>query len=159
MSEFVALDDDRYDERERQLVRIGKEGIARGDDAKLNDYFAEGYTFSGPDGSMTFEQVKGFFASMRAALTDFKCERREVIREGSLIAAQTSMSGVFAHPFQSALVGPVPPTGQPVHFELMNFFRYTSDGKLVQEWVEYDNVSFLRQLGVDLVAAYKAQQR
>ena len=157
MSEFVAADDERYDEHERQLVRIGQEAIAVGDDARLNDYFAEGYTFSGPDGSMTFEQVKGFFASMRAALTDFQCERREVIREGSLIAAQTSMSGIFENTFQSALVGAVKPTGQPVRFELMNFFRYTADGKLVQEWVEYDNVSFLRQLGVDLVAAYKAQ--
>lgn len=159
MSEFINLNDDRYDERERQLVRIGKEAIAVGDDAKLNEYFAEGYTFSGPDGSMTFEQVKGFFASMRAALTDFKCERREVISEGSLIAAQTSMSGMFEKPFESALVGPVTPTGQRVTFELMNFFRYTSDGKLIQEWVEYDNVSFLLQLGVDLVAAYKAQHK
>ena len=157
MSEFVSLHDEHYDERERLLVRIGKEAIAVGDDAKLNDYFADGYTFSGPDGSMSFEQVKGFFASMRAALTDFRCERREVISEGSLIAAQTSMSGIFEKPFESALVGSVAPTGQRVTFELMNFFRYTPEGRLIQEWVAYDNVSFLRQLGVDLVAAYKAQ--
>ena len=158
MSEFVSPEDGRYDDRERQLVRIGEEAIAVGDEPKLNAYFASGYKFSGPDGAMNFEQVKAFFASMRAALTDFKCQRREVISEGELIAAQTSMSGVFENTFQSAMVGPVKPNGQKVTLELMNFFRYTPEGLLIEEWVEYDNVNFLKQLGVDLVAAYKAQR-
>ena len=45
MSEFVSPDDARYSEQERALVRIGKEGIALGDEAKLNTYFANGYVF------------------------------------------------------------------------------------------------------------------
>lgn len=157
MSEFVSPADARYDERERKLVRIGQEAIATGDEQKLNAYFADGYKFSGPDGDMNFEQVKAFFASIRAALTDFNCQRREVISEGDLIAAQTSMSGVFEHAFESAMVGPIQPNGQRVSLELMNFFRYTPEGTLIEEWVEYDNVKFLKQLGVDLIAAYKAQ--
>lgn len=155
MTEFVADDDMRYDERERHLVRVGRQGIAVGNEQELDAYFAEGYSFSGPDGSMTYEQVKGFFSSMRSALSDFRCERREVISKGALIAARTSMSGIFDNVFESALLGPIAPHGNRVSFELMNFFRYTPDGKLVEEWVQYDNVAFLKQLGVDLVASYK----
>ena len=158
MSEFVSPEDGRYDERERKLVRIGEEAIAVEDEPKLNAYFADGYKFSGPDGEMTFEQVKAFFASLRAALTDFNCKRREVISEGDLIAAQTSMSGVFENTFESAMVGPVKPNGQRVTLELMNFFRYTPEGLLIEEWVEYDNVKILKELGVDLVTAYRAQR-
>ena len=75
-----------------------------------------------------------------------------------MIAAQTSMSGLFENTFESAMVGSVKPNGQRLTLELMNFFRYTPEGLLIEEWVEYDNVTFLKQLGVDLVAAYKAQR-
>ncbi len=32
----------------RGLIRIGDEGIAQEDDAKLRDYYAEDYVFHGP---------------------------------------------------------------------------------------------------------------
>ena len=41
--------------------------------------------------------------------------------------------------------------------EVDELFRYTAEGKLIEEWMEYDNVKVLKELGVDLVAVYKAQ--
>jgi hypothetical protein len=32
----------------------------------------------------------------------------------------------------------------------MNFFRYDDEGRLAEEWVQTDNLSFLRELGVDI---------
>jgi len=60
------------------------------------------------------------------------------------------MSGVFEHEFPYKPVGTVQPTGKQVSFYIHNFFRYHDDGRLAEEWVELDNLGFLKQLGVEL---------
>lgn len=151
----ISPDDLRYSERERALIRVGLEGIGPGDEAKLNAYFADGYVFHGPDGGkMTFEELKAFFATMRKAFRNYACERHELVSRGEFITARTVMSGIFESPFESPLVGTVKPTGRPMTLELLNFFRYNPDGRLAEEWVQYDNVRFHRELGVNFVEAY-----
>jgi hypothetical protein len=34
-----------------------------------------------------------------------------------------------------------------VQWELINIFRYTAEGRRVEEWVQTDTYDFLRQLG------------
>ena len=41
----------------------------------------------------------------------------------------------------------VEPNGRRVQWELINIFRYTDEGCLVEEWVQTDAYDFLRQLG------------
>jgi predicted ester cyclase len=53
-------------------------------------------------------------------------------------------SGVHSSP-----VGPLPPNGHRVRFELMNIFRYHDDGRLAEEWIQTDNRGVLRQLGTE----------
>ncbi|GAB3213598.1 hypothetical protein GCM10027294_46550 [Marinactinospora endophytica] len=154
MSEFISPEDTRYDERARALVRIGREAIAVADDEKLDAYFADDFVFHGPDGDMTYPQLKSFFAAMRAAFEGFSCERRTIVSEGDHIASHTSMSGRFTAPFEASPVGTIAPTGKPMRLELINIFRYHENGQLAEEWVQYDNVGFLRQLGVDLTKAH-----
>ncbi|NYH54857.1 putative ester cyclase [Nocardiopsis arvandica] len=149
MSEFISPDDTRYDERARALVRIGREAIAVADNEKLDRYFAEGFSFHGPDGDMDYVGLRSFFESMRSAFDGFSCERREIISEGAFVAARTSMSGVFNSRFEASPIGPIEPTGKPMRLELINLFRYDEDGRLAEEWVQYDNIGFLRQLGAD----------
>ena len=50
--------------------------------------------------------------------------------------------------FTRSPVGPIPPNGSRVVFELINIFRYDDRGRLAEEWVQTDNRSRLRQLGV-----------
>jgi hypothetical protein len=37
-----------------------------------------------------------------------------------------------------------------VSFVIHGFFRYDDAGRLAEEWVELDNLGFVKQLGVDL---------
>lgn len=156
MSEFISPDDTRYDERARALVRIGREAIAVADDEKLNRYFADNFSFHGPDGDMDYAGLRSFFTEMRGAFDGFSCERRELVSNGAFIAARTSMSGVFNSRFEASPIGPVEPTGKPMRLELINLFRYDEDGLLAEEWVQYDNIGFLRQLGADLTTERRA---
>lgn len=87
---------------------------------------------------------------MRAAFEGFSCERRTIVSEGAYIGSRTCMSGRFTAPFAASPIGAIAPNGQPMRLELINVFRYHQNGQLAEEWVQYDNVGFLRQLGVDL---------
>lgn len=153
MTDFISAEDTRYDDRARALVRIGKVGIATEDDAALDAYFAEGFRFHGPGAELGYPELKAFFAGMRAAFTDFACERQAIVTQGDLVGCLTTMSGKFDSRFEMSPIGPVEPNGNRISFQLVNMFRYDADGRLAEEWVQYDTLDFLRQLGVEMTPA------
>jgi len=97
---------------------------------------------------MDYQGLKAYFASMRAAFDDLTITRGIIVVEGDHVACQTTMAGTFMREFTRSPVGPIPPNGSRVVFELINIFRYDDRGRLAEEWVQTDNRSRLRQLGV-----------
>jgi len=131
------------------LVRVGELELTGEDEAEADSYFAPNFVFHGPDGAeMDYQGLKAYFASMRAAFDDLTITRGIVVVEGDYVACQTTMTGTFAREFTHSPVGPIPPNGNRVVFELINIFRYDDQGRLAEEWVQTDNRSRLRQLGV-----------
>jgi predicted ester cyclase len=141
----------------RDLIRIGDEAIARQDDAALRAYFAEDYIFHGPGGDLGFDQLSGYFASLRAAFTDLRLVREQIIADGTFLAARTTFSGDFTGLFTCSPIGPAEPTGQHLEWEVIGTFRYRDDGRLAEEWVQTDYRSLLTKLGV--TAAEPGQPR
>jgi predicted ester cyclase len=138
------------------LIRIGDEAIAREDDAALRAYFSEDYVFHGPGGDLSFDQLRAYFASLRAAFSDLRIVREQIIVDGNFLAARTTFSGDFTGVFTYSPVGPVEPTGQHLEWEVIGTFRYDDEGRLAEEWVQTDYRSFLTKLGV--TTAESAQQ-
>ena len=132
----------------RDLIRIGDEAIAREDDAALRAYFSEDYVFHGPGRDLSFDQLSAYFASLRAAFTDLRLVREQIIADGDFLAARTTFSGDFTGLFTYSPIGPVEPTGQHLEWEVMGIFRYDDEGRLAEEWVQTDYRSFLTKLGV-----------
>ena len=128
----------------RDLIRIGDEAIACEDDAALRAYFAQDYVFHGPGGDLSFDELRAYFASLRAAFSDLRLVREQIIVEGNLLAARTTFSGVFTY----SPIGPVEPTGEHLEWEVIGTFRYDDDRRLAEEWVQTDYRSFLAKLGV-----------
>src|SRR5580692_10354972 len=110
----------------RDLIRIGDEAIAREDNAALSAYFA----------------------SLRAAFTDLRLVREQIIADGNFLAARTTFSGDFTAVFTYSPIGPAEPTGQHLEWEVIGTFRYRDDGRLAEEWVQTDYRSLLTKLGV-----------
>jgi predicted ester cyclase len=132
------------------LVRIGEKELTGEDEAEVDAYFAPEFRFHGPDGrEWDYPGLKGYFAALRAAFDDLTITRGIVIVEGNYVACQTSIAGRFVREFTHSAVGPLPPTGNPVVFDLLNIFRYLDDGRLAEEWIQTDNRSVLRQLGAE----------
>jgi len=132
----------------RGLIRIGDEAIAREDAAKLRDYYAEDYLFHGPGGDLRFDGLAAYFASLRAAFSNMRLAREQIIADGKYLAARTTFAGNFTSLFTFSPIGPVEPTGQHVEWEVIHTFRYDDDGRLAEEWVQADSLSLLAKLGV-----------
>jgi predicted ester cyclase len=132
----------------RDLIRIGEKAIAREDDVALRAYFSEGYVFHGPGGDRSFDQLRAYFASLRAAFSDLRIVREQIIVDGNFLAARTRFSGDFTGVFTYSPIGQLEPTGQQLEWELIGTFRYDDAGRLAEEWVQTDYRSFLTKLGV-----------
>ncbi|HEX9519610.1 MAG TPA: ester cyclase [Streptosporangiaceae bacterium] len=132
----------------RDLIRIGDQAIAREDDAALRAYFAEDYVFHGPGRDLSFDELRAYFASLRAAFSDLRIVREQIVVDGNFLAARSTFSGDFTGVFTYSPIGPVEPTGQHVEWEVVATFRYHDDGRLAEEWVQTDYRSFLTKLGV-----------
>jgi predicted ester cyclase len=132
------------------LIRVGEQELTGEHGAEVDAYFAPDFAFHGPDGAETdYEGLKGYFASLRAAFDDLTISRGIIVVEGDYVACQTTIAGTFVREFTHSPIGPLPPNGSRVVFELMNIFRYDSQGRLAEEWVQTDNRSRLRQLGAE----------
>ena len=137
----------------RDLIRIGDQAIAREDEAALRAYFTEDYAFHGPGSELTFDELRAYFASLRAAFGDLRLVREQIIVEGNFLAARTTFSGDFTGVFAYSPIGPVEPTGQHLEWEVIGLFRFDDEGRLAEEWVQTDYSSFLTKLGVTVTEA------
>ena len=139
------------DELVARLVRAGELEVSGEDQAEVDMYFAtEEFRFHGPDGfEANYAGLADYFASIRTAFDDRSIRRGVTVVEGRHVACQTWIEGTFVRDFTQSPVGPLPPNGQRVVFDLMNIFRFDDDGRLVEEWVRTDYRSFLRQLGAE----------
>ncbi len=132
----------------RDLIRIGDQAIAREDEPKLRAYFAEDYVFHGPGSELRFDQLSAYFASLRAAFSELRLVREQIIVDGNFVAARTTFSGDFTGVFTYSPIGPVEPTGEHLEWEVIGVFRYDDEWRLAEEWVQTDYRSFLTKLGV-----------
>jgi predicted ester cyclase len=82
--------------------------------------------------------MRSMSASLRAAFSDLRIVREQIIADGNFQAAPTTFSGDFTGVFTSSPIGPVEPTGQHLEWEVINTFRYQDDGRLAEEWVQTD---------------------
>jgi predicted ester cyclase len=84
---------------------------------------------------------------LRESFIDLTISRAQILVDGNFVTARTVMADRFDKEFAYTPVGTVEPNGQHVHWELINIFRYTIEGRLAEEWVRTDTYAFLRKLG------------
>ena len=138
------------EERVSGLIRAGELEVTGENPSEVDAHFAPDFAFHGPDGAeLDYEGLQDYFASMRAAFDDLTISRGIMVVEGDYVACETTITGTFVREFTHSTVGPLPPNGNRVVFELINIFRYDDQGRLAEEWVQTDNRSRLRQLGAE----------
>jgi predicted ester cyclase len=131
-----------------RLIRAGELEVSGDDEVETDSYFdTNNFRFHGPSGfEADYAGLTNYFKSIRAAFDDRSIKRGIIIAEGNYISCQTWIEGTFVREFTQSPQGTLPPNGQRIVFDLMNIFRFDDQGRLVEEWVQTDNNSLLRQL-------------
>jgi predicted ester cyclase len=129
------------------LVRIGEDAVAKSNDALFYDYYTDNYQLHSPAGDFNREEIRAYFAALRESFTDLTIRRAQILVDGNFATSRTVMAGRFDNEFAYTPIGTIQPNRQQVQWELINIFRYTDDGRLIEEWVQTDTYDFLRQLG------------
>ena len=128
---------------EAVVRRIFDDIYNRGNLAAVDEIFAADYVdHSAPPGFPAgLESFKQSFSMFRAAFPDIHVAVEDVIAAGDKVVVRLTFSGTHSGP----LMG-MPPTGKFVTITGIAIDRL-SGGKVVEHWVNRDDLGMLQQLG------------
>jgi serine phosphatase RsbU (regulator of sigma subunit) len=107
------------------------------------DEIFDRYISHQPDGSVLErgpEDVKRFVGEFRSAFPDLRMSSEEQIAEGDRVVSHGTIRGTHQGEFRG-----MAPTGEEMAIEGMAVFRFSSEGKVVESWDSYDQLSLMRQ--------------
>jgi serine phosphatase RsbU (regulator of sigma subunit) len=107
------------------------------------DEIFDRYVSHQPDGSVLErgpEDVKRFVGEFRSAFPDLHLSSEEQIAEGDKVVSHGTIRGTHQGEFRG-----MAPTGEEMAIEGMAVFRFSSEGKVVESWDSYDQLSLMRQ--------------
>jgi serine phosphatase RsbU (regulator of sigma subunit) len=108
----------------------------------VDDIF-DRYVSHQPDGSVLQrgpEDVKRFVGEFRSAFPDLHLSIEEQIAEGDKVVSRGTIRGTHQGEFRG-----MAPTGEEMDIPGMAVFRFSSEGKVVESWDSYDQLSLMRQ--------------
>jgi predicted ester cyclase len=87
------------------------------------------------------DEMKQFLQQDLSVCPDAGISLEMILAEGNMVAGYLTYSGT-----QKGAMGPYPPTGKKVELGYLSIMRLEG-GKIVEMWVEWDNLAMLSQLG------------
>ena len=120
-------------EANKALVRAYYDAfVTRCDLDALDRLVAEDYFDHAAGKRLGREGLKAYARTLRAAFSDFRLSIDDLVAESDRVAMRGTWDAVFTGPFRG-----IAPTGRPVHFTGMVFFRI-SEGRIAERWAQID---------------------
>jgi len=107
------------------------------------DEIFDRYISHQPDGSVLErgpQDVKRFVDEFRSAFPDLRLIIEEQIAEGDKVVSRGTIRGTHQGEFRG-----MAPTGKEMEIPGMAVFRFSPEGKVVESWDSYDQLSLMRQ--------------
>src|SRR5215204_6763288 len=121
------------------------------------DQIFDRYISHQPDGSVLErgpEDVKHFVGEFRSAFPDLRLIIGEQLAEGDKVVSRGTIRGTHLREFRG-----MAPTGEEMEIPGMAVFRFSSEGKVVESWDSYDQLSLMRhRIEQELRVARSIQQ-
>ena len=86
------------------------------------------------------EDVRRFHRGWRSAFPDFHISIEEQIAEGDKVVSHYTIRGTHQGAFRV-----LAPTGKEIELKGVTTFRFSEEGKVVETWDSYDQMSLMRQ--------------
>jgi serine phosphatase RsbU (regulator of sigma subunit) len=110
---------------------------------ELVDEIFDRYLSHQPDGPTLErgpEDVKRFVSEFRSAFPDFRISIDDQIAEGDKVMVHATIRGTHEGEFRG-----MSPTGKRIEERGFSVFRFSLEGKVVESWDSYDQLSLMRQ--------------
>lgn len=130
------------------INRLMTEVLNGGDLSLVPEIYAADFVDHSPFGDTAgVAGMTAYIGNLRTAMPDMQIEALILLAEGDWIAGRFVVNGTFT----GQLVTPngiVPGNNGAVSVPLHHIWQVNADGLLQESWTEFDNLSFLMQLGV-----------
>ena len=131
-------------EENKALARRSWELVSPDNLDLIEEVYAPDLVWHEPDQDIRgYDQAKQFVSTFFAAMPDINITVEDLIAEGEKVVSRYTIRGT--HQGETEEFGP--PTGRQMQLEGITIHRF-EDGKIVEEWERYDNLSVLQQLGL-----------
>src|SRR5215204_5830221 len=130
-------------EENKAIFRRYVEEIPNQGNMKVADEIFERYISHQPDGSTLErgpEDVKRFHREFHSAFPDFHINIEDQIAEGDKVVSRYTIRGIHQRAFRG-----MAPTGKEIELKGVTIFRFSPEGKVVETWDSYDQLSLMRQ--------------
>jgi steroid delta-isomerase-like uncharacterized protein len=125
----------------RRLYDLLNEGDVDGFGEVVADDFVEHEALPGLE--PTKSGVIAFFRMYLAAFPDLQMHAEDVISSGDKAVARVRATGTHRGEFMG-----MPPTGKAVDVQMIDIIRFGDDGRALEHWGVFDQLTMLQQLGV-----------
>src|SRR5215207_10967342 len=134
------------EENKAQVRRLLEEGFSQGSTDVVDDVLNPDFVCYDPNSESGevrgAETIKGEIEYFRNAVPDLTYTVEDQIAEGDKVVTRYMVSGTH----QGEFFG-VPGSGNRIRMSGIMIDRFDEDGKMVEEWPEYDLLGVMRQLG------------
>jgi predicted ester cyclase len=133
------------EQKNKEIVQKTFEIVGNGEYEEMSTYIAESYVRhcqATPDLIIeSLDAFKEFIRTDRKSIPNQKLKIKMLVAEGDLVAFWATYTGT-----QTGQMGPFPPTGRSAELDFAGVHRL-ENGKVVETWVTWDNITILSQLG------------
>ena len=130
-------------EENKASFRRYAEEVGNQHNFEIVDEIFERYISHQPDGSTLVrgpQDVKRFQGEYHSAFPDFHINIEDQIAEGDKVVSRYTIRGIHQRAFRD-----MAPTGKEIEIKGVTIFRFSSEGKVVESWDSYDQLSLMRQ--------------
>ena len=131
-------------EENKELARRSWEIVSEWNPDLIEEFYPPDLVWHEPDQDIRgYEEARQFVSTFFDAFPDINITVEDAIAEGDKAVTRYTIRGT--HRGETEEFGP--PTGRQMELEGITIHRI-EDGKIVEEWSRYDNLSVMQQLGL-----------
>jgi serine phosphatase RsbU (regulator of sigma subunit) len=130
-------------EENKAIFRRYAEEVGNQHNFEIVDEIFDRYISHQPDGSTLVrgpEDVKRFQGEYHSAFSDFHITIEDQIAERDKVVSHYTIRGTHQRAFRD-----MAPTGREIEIKGVTTFRFSPEGKVVETWDSYDQLSLMRQ--------------
>jgi predicted ester cyclase len=130
-------------EENKAIFRRYAEEVGNQHNFEIVDEIFERYIAHQPDGSTLLrgpEDVKRFQGEFHSAFSNFHISIEDQIAEGDKVVSHYTIRGTHQGDFRG-----LAPTGKEIELKGVTTFRFSPEGKVIETWDSYDQLSLMRQ--------------